>query len=79
MHNGTDGYWAPELAQRRPFIGPEVDCWSLGVTLFAMATRRLPFNKASETYAEDLVKARFVVPPSVSPDRRSHFEIQDRR
>lgn len=71
IYNGTEGYWAPEVLFNQPFVGPEVDCWSLGVTLYAMASRRLPFNRQSDTYIQDLLRPNFVVPPAASPELRS--------
>lgn len=52
------GYWAPEVMAERPFEGPETDCWSLGVTLYGMAIGRLPFNRESATYHDDVMQVR---------------------
>lgn len=40
---GSPSYAAPEIVSRRPYDGPPVDVWSLGVVLFAMV--RAPLDK----------------------------------
>lgn len=66
IYNGTDGYWSPEIMHNKPHIGPEADCWSLGVTLYALACFRLPFDRTSTTYVQDLTRAQFGFPRSDS-------------
>ncbi|RZF38357.1 hypothetical protein LSTR_LSTR011880 [Laodelphax striatellus] len=41
---GSPEYAAPELYTPGRAYGPEVDLWSLGIILFAMATGKLPFH-----------------------------------
>ena len=43
---GSESYAAPELVTGRPYDGRETDAWSCGVVLYALVTRRLPFDKA---------------------------------
>lgn len=40
---GSPFYVAPEVAMAQPYDGFFADMWSLGITLFAMVTGRLPF------------------------------------
>lgn len=42
---GSESYAAPELVIGRPYDGRETDAWSCGVVLYALVTRRLPFDK----------------------------------
>ncbi|KZT03478.1 kinase-like protein [Laetiporus sulphureus 93-53] len=42
---GSESYAAPELVTGRPYDGRETDAWACGVVLYALATRRLPFDK----------------------------------
>ncbi|KAI8929967.1 hypothetical protein BC831DRAFT_441763 [Entophlyctis helioformis] len=42
---GTPHYMAPEMELGQPYTGPEVDIWSMGVTLYVLYTGRFPFVK----------------------------------
>lgn len=41
---GTKGFMAPEIVERREYEGRSVDIYALGVILFAMATKVMPFS-----------------------------------
>ncbi|KAI0927963.1 hypothetical protein AcW2_004128 [Taiwanofungus camphoratus] len=41
---GSESYAAPELVTGRPYDARETDAWACGVVLYALATRRLPFD-----------------------------------
>ncbi|KAL5033549.1 hypothetical protein BDV3_000521 [Batrachochytrium dendrobatidis] len=41
---GSPCYAAPEIYDNKPYHGPEVDIWSLGVCLYGMITGSLPFD-----------------------------------
>ena len=43
---GTTEYAAPEMLLGIPYIGPEVDVWSLGVTLFVLLHSRFPLPRS---------------------------------
>lgn len=45
---GSERYMAPEIIEGRPYKGTAVDIFALGVSLFAMVTGVLPFDRASE-------------------------------
>ncbi|KZT74034.1 kinase-like protein [Daedalea quercina L-15889] len=42
---GSESYAAPELVTGRPYDGRETDAWACGVVLYALAARRLPFDR----------------------------------
>ncbi len=42
---GSESYMAPEIIEARPYKGTSVDIFALGVTLFAMVTGVMPFER----------------------------------
>lgn len=54
---GSPVYSAPELIEGRKYVGPEVDCWSLGVNLFALTTGELPFASKDVNRLYDSISA----------------------
>ena len=43
---GTLGYMAPEIFQKLPYNGPQVDLFAAGIILFIMVAGHPPFNRA---------------------------------
>lgn len=68
---GSLYYASPEICGGKPYVGPEVDCWSLGVVLYALVTGKLPFLGNNEADVADLIfAARYPVPSRVSGECR---------
>jgi ankyrin repeat protein/tRNA A-37 threonylcarbamoyl transferase component Bud32 len=66
---GSPHYAAPEILNERPYFGPQVDVWSLGVILFAMLCGKLPFNAREMNVLARLITAgRYLTPDHVSPE-----------
>jgi serine/threonine protein kinase len=52
---GTPAFYAPELCHTdldidQPKIGPEIDLWALGVTLFCLVYGRVPFHDQNQWF-----------------------------
>jgi serine/threonine protein kinase len=41
---GTPSYMCPEIINRKPYLGPPADMWSIGVILYTMVNGVLPFK-----------------------------------
>ncbi|KAH9914460.1 kinase-like domain-containing protein [Fomitopsis serialis] len=50
---GSESYAAPELVTGRPYDGRETDAWACGVVLYALAARRLPFDRVVSREREE--------------------------
>ncbi|XP_026224877.1 NUAK family SNF1-like kinase 1 [Anabas testudineus] len=57
---GSPLYAAPEIVKGLPYQGPEVDCWALGVLLYALVYSSMPFDGASHTMlTEQISQGRY--------------------
>lgn len=64
---GSPAYAAPEMVLRKSYIGPEVDVWSLGVTLYVMLTGAFPWHgETPAEWARDIVLAQYPRPRHIS-------------
>ncbi|XP_072330957.1 PAS domain-containing serine/threonine-protein kinase isoform X5 [Scyliorhinus torazame] len=51
---GTIEYCSPEVLMGNPYSGPELEIWSLGVTLYTLVFAENPFSDVEETVAAKL-------------------------
>ncbi|KIR31834.1 CAMK protein kinase, partial [Cryptococcus deuterogattii MMRL2647] len=66
---GTPQYLAPEIVMQtdqRPGYENVVDSWSVGIIVYSMMTKALPFDEDSRLPVEQRIRARFTQPPDIS-------------
>uniref|UniRef100_A0A1A8F9Y9 non-specific serine/threonine protein kinase n=1 Tax=Nothobranchius korthausae TaxID=1143690 RepID=A0A1A8F9Y9_9TELE len=57
---GSPLYASPEIVKGLPYKGPEVDCWALGVLLYALVYSSMPFDGANHTkLTEQISQGRY--------------------
>ncbi|ORZ08449.1 kinase-like domain-containing protein, partial [Absidia repens] len=61
---GSLYFAAPELLNGRPYRGPEIDVWSLGVVLYVMVTGSVPFDDKSLPGLHEKIKRAQVAYPA---------------
>lgn len=65
---GSLHFAAPELLSGRPYTGPEIDIWSLGVILYVMVCGKIPFDeKNTQSLYNKILTVSLSMPPSLSP------------
>jgi len=65
---GTPNFAAPELFKDELYLGPFVDIWALGVTLFFMVHGLLPFRSDTfGTMRQDIMSVTYNMPERFSP------------
>ncbi|XP_077467597.1 NUAK family SNF1-like kinase 1 isoform X1 [Stigmatopora argus] len=52
---GSPLYAAPEIVTGLPYQGPEVDCWALGVLLYALVYSSMPFDGACHSKLKEQI------------------------
>ncbi|TRY60882.1 hypothetical protein DNTS_035148 [Danionella cerebrum] len=52
---GSPLYASPEIINGLPYHGPEVDCWSLGVLLYALVHGSMPFDGSSYSILKEQI------------------------
>ncbi|KAJ8370784.1 hypothetical protein SKAU_G00108120 [Synaphobranchus kaupii] len=57
---GSPLYASPEIVKGLPYQGPEVDCWALGVLLYALVYGSMPFDGADyKTLTQQISRAQY--------------------
>lgn len=60
---GSPPYAAPEVFEGREYIGPELDCWSLGCILYVLVVGTLPFDAPDMAQLKELIiNGRYQIP-----------------
>ncbi|XP_030623647.1 NUAK family SNF1-like kinase 1 [Chanos chanos] len=52
---GSPLYASPEIINGIPYQGPEVDCWALGVLLYALVYGSMPFDGGNYSYLREQI------------------------
>ncbi|KAM4652763.1 NUAK family SNF1-like kinase 1 [Discoglossus pictus] len=64
---GSPLYASPEIVKGLPYQGPEVDCWALGVLLYALVYGSMPFDNSNyKCLAQQISSGRYRQPPHLS-------------
>ncbi|XVF76539.1 hypothetical protein PTKIN_Ptkin13bG0273700 [Pterospermum kingtungense] len=68
---GSPNYAAPEVLSGQRYVGPEVDVWSCGITLYALLCGTLPFDDPNFVTLFRLIKrGRYALPSHLSAGAR---------
>ncbi|XDA79360.1 hypothetical protein R6Z07F_009382 [Ovis aries] len=65
---GSVAYTAPEILMSKKYNGKQADLWSLGVTLYAMVTGKLPFKECQPHRMLYLMRRGPTFQPGLSPE-----------
>jgi len=65
---GSAAYTAPEILQGKPYEGPKVDIWSLGVILYIMICSSMPFRDTNITTLLSDQRTPLHIPSSIIPN-----------
>lgn len=69
---GSPLYASPEIVNGRPYRGPEVDTWSLGVLLYTMVHGTMPFDGHNhKTLVQQISTGNYRKPNNPSGESRS--------
>ncbi len=70
---GSLHYCAPEVLLEKAYRGPEIDCWSLGVILYALSASTLPFTQLPGEedklpLTNRIIRGEYSFPGTISPE-----------
>lgn len=69
---GSPLYASPEIVNGRPYRGPEVDTWSLGVLLYTMVHGTMPFDSQNhKTLVQQISTGNYRKPSQPSGESRA--------
>uniref|UniRef100_A0A0N4ZCJ0 non-specific serine/threonine protein kinase n=1 Tax=Parastrongyloides trichosuri TaxID=131310 RepID=A0A0N4ZCJ0_PARTI len=69
---GSPAYAAPELFEEKPYLGHQIDIWSMGIILYALLCGCLPFeDEKMENLRAKVTKGVLKFPPFLSLESRN--------
>uniref|UniRef100_A0A0K0ESM8 non-specific serine/threonine protein kinase n=1 Tax=Strongyloides stercoralis TaxID=6248 RepID=A0A0K0ESM8_STRER len=69
---GSPAYAAPELFEEKPYLGHQIDIWSMGIILYALLCGCLPFeDEKIENLRVKVTKGVIKFPPYLSMESRN--------
>uniref|UniRef100_A0A9J8DMZ9 non-specific serine/threonine protein kinase n=1 Tax=Cyprinus carpio carpio TaxID=630221 RepID=A0A9J8DMZ9_CYPCA len=68
---GSPLYASPEIINGLPYHGPEVDCWSLGVLLYALVYGSMPFDGTTYSILKEQIRHGRYKTPDVPSEAQS--------
>uniref|UniRef100_A0A0K0F2L8 non-specific serine/threonine protein kinase n=1 Tax=Strongyloides venezuelensis TaxID=75913 RepID=A0A0K0F2L8_STRVS len=69
---GSPAYAAPELFDEKPYLGHQIDIWSMGIILYALLCGCLPFeDEKMENLRAKVTKGAVKFPPYLSMESRN--------
>lgn len=72
---GSPLYASPEIVNGRPYRGPEVDTWSLGVLLYTMVHGTMPFDGLNHKALVQQISTGNYRKPNNPSGEWSHFRL----
>ncbi|CAG0880514.1 unnamed protein product [Cyprideis torosa] len=64
---GSPLYASPEIVLGKPYYGPEVDCWSMGVLLYTLVYGAMPFDGSNyKRLVKQITQGEYYEPPAPS-------------
>ncbi|KAI8148805.1 kinase-like domain-containing protein [Fennellomyces sp. T-0311] len=70
---GSMLYYSPEIITGQKYVGPEIDCWCLGILLYRITAGHEPFGHARTVgeLKKDVVSGNYPMPCHLSDDLKS--------
>ena len=62
---GTPAFMAPEIQQKKSYVGWAADIWSLGVLLYSLVTGNIPFKAPDVDLAKRASSLELVFPANI--------------
>lgn len=65
-HVGTPAFVAPEIIKHKSYDGEKIDVFSIGVTIFSLLTKKIPFQACKNSYELTQTLYRYITKRKIS-------------